>query len=405
MSRLRLLFVLGYFEPAYLYGGPIRTRSVLSRALVRAGADVTVFATDAHGKGRLDVPIGQPVHLDGVQVYYFRRNWGQRFFYSRALGRACRQHIPEFDLVHSSGLWVYSLWPVSAACRRANVPWVESPMGQLMPWCLQHRYWKKRPYFNLVSRPRLNQAAAIHCTDDIEKEHVQALGLKPPVFVVPSPIDPKEFEGPPARGEMRARLGLPADASVSLFLGRLASVKGVDLAVEAFAEVAREHPRAYFVIAGPEEDGSGARARQRVAQLRLDGRVRFLGPVAGYDRLAALADADLFVMPSRSENFGVAAAEAMAAGLPVLLSDQVGIARHAASAGAARMVPLEVPRIASAWGKLLADPQGMEALAGRARAFALEEYDADAVARRMLDAYQHVIENWKQGKQDVHSRN
>jgi len=395
MRPLRLLFVLGYFEPAYLYGGPIRTRSILSRALVRAGVEVTVFATDAHGKGRLDVPIGQPVHLDGVQVYYFRRNWGQRFFYSRALGRACRQHIPEFDLVHSSGLWVYLLWPVSAACRRANVPWVESPMGQLMPWCLQHRYWKKRPYFNLVSRPRLNQAAAIHCTDDIEKEHVQALGLKPPVFVVPSPIDPKEFEGPRARGEMRARLGLPADASVSLFLGRLARVKGVDLAVEAFAEVARTNPRAYFVIAGPEEDGTGQRARQRVTRLGLEGRVRFLGQVTGRDRLAALADADLFVMPSRSENFGVAAAEAMAAGLPALLSDQVGVARDAAGAGAACMVPLEVSRIASAWVRMLADPEGTRALASRARIFARREYDADAVARRMLDAYLQVVGDWK----------
>jgi len=394
MNPPRILFVLAYYEPAYVYGGPVRTRSSLARALVRAGVDVTVFTTDAHGKGHLNVPIGQPIDVDGVEVYYFHRQWGEHFFYSSALARACWQRIPEFDLVHCSGLWVHLLWPVCAACRRGNVPWVESPMGQLMPWCLAHNSWKKWPYFNLVSRPRLNSAAAIHCTDETEKEHVEALGITAPVFVVPSPIDLDEFRTPQGRGDIRARFRLPGDASISLFLGRLAAVKGLDLAVEAFTDVARVDPHAYFIVAGPEEDGTGLRAKQRVAELGLQGRVLFLGSVTGRERLAAFADADLFIMPSRSENFGVAAAEAMAAGLPVLVSDQVGIARRAARAGAARVVSLDVPRIASAWAEMLADPQGTQALADRAALFAREEYDADVVARKMLDAYLRVTSDW-----------
>jgi len=393
---MRILVVVPYYEPAFLYGGPVRSVPLLCRAIARAGAQVIVFTTDANGTERLNVPTDRPVLTDGVEVHYFRRAFGERFFYSAALGRACRRSITEFDLVHCSTLWTYPGLAAAAACRHGGVPRIESPRGALLEWALHHHYWKKWPFLALFARRDLNTAAAIHCTDATEQADIVRLGLRPETFVVPNPVDVTQFQSLPPRGDMRARLGIPQEAVVSLFLGRLNVQKGLDVTINAFAKVAAAHPNAYLVIAGgPDEDGSGENAKVQAAGHGLGNRVMFIGPVMGSDRLAVLADSDLFVLTSHSESFGMAAAEAMAAGLPVLLSDQVGVARDAAGAGAACVVPLEVPRIASAWVRMLADPEGTRALASRARIFARKQYDADAVARRMLDAYLQVVGHWK----------
>jgi len=392
---MRVLVVIPYYEPAFLYGGPARSVSTLCRALVRAGAEVSVFTTDANGSGRLDVPVGQPVDLGGVRVYYFRRDWRTNFFYSADLAEACLRRVGEFEVVHCNALWTYPSLPTATACRRSGVPRVESLRGGLMPWCLHHHYWKKWLFLVAVERSRLNRARAIHCTDELEREAILRLGVRSPAFIVPNPVELSEFSSLPQRGWLRARLGLGPDAAVSLFLGRLSAVKGVDRTISAFASVAARRQNAHFVIAGPDDDGSGQRGQTLVSRLGLTDRISFIGTITGADRLAALADADLFVLTSHSENFGMAAAEALAAGLPVLLSDQVGIARQVAEAGAGCVVPLDESRIAGAWSSLLGDRTALSAMGNRGRNLARQEYDADRVARKMLTVYSSVIRDWR----------
>ncbi len=392
---LRLLFVIPYYHPAFCYGGPVRSISSLCKAMARAGAQVTVFTTNANGEDQLDVPLGQPIDIGGVQVYYFRRIRCLLPFYSPDLGRACAQRIREYDLVHSSALWTYPMWLAASACRRYNVPRIESPRGGLMSWDLHHKYWKKWLYLALFERARLNTAAAIHCTDEMEQEAIRQLGLKPPTFVVPNPIEFSEFSSLPVRGKLRSRLGLPENSIVTLFLGRISTKKGLDLAIRAFVDVASKYPDAHLVVAGPDDDGSGKRALRLTHQLGLQNQMHFIGMVTGEDRLSALRDADLFILTSYSENFGMAAAEALAAGLPVLLSDQVGIARQVARAGAGSIAPLDVPQIAHAWSTLLGNPGELRAMGERGRKLVQQEYDADAVARKMLDVYRQVIQDWR----------
>lgn len=353
---MRILSITGYYEPAFVYGSPVRSLSTLCRALARARVHVTVFTTNANGEGQLDVPVGQPIDVGGVQVYYFRRVRGLFPFYSPDLGRACARRIREFDLVQSSALWTYPMWPTSGACRQWNIPRIESPRGGLIPWCLHHKYWKKWVYLTLFERRRLDSAAAIHCTDEIEEETIKRLGLRPPAFVIPNPLELREFSTAPARGKLRSQLGLPQNSLVTLFLGRMVVTKGLDLAVRAFMDVANKHPNAHFVIAGPDEDGSGVQARRLAYQADLQSRVHFIGIITAENRLLALADADLFILTSHSESLGLAAAEGLAAGLPVLLSDQVGIAQQVAQAGAGAIVPLDVSHIAHIWSSLLDNP-------------------------------------------------
>lgn len=392
---MRILFVAPFYEPAFVYGGPARSLPSLCRALVGAGAQVSVFTTDANGAERLDVATDRPVELGGVSVRYFRRLWGRHFFYSPGLARAIREQLANFDLLHCYAIWTYPSLVAASACSAGRVPRIESLRGALMPWCLHHNYWKKAPYLALIERSRLNRAAAIHCTDEIEKQSLEELGLKAPAFVVPNPVEWAEFQDLPRKGSLRSQLALPAGAPLSVFQGRLSRVKGVELALEAFAQVARQCPGAHFAIAGPDEDGTGQRARQQAARLGLGGCVSFLGMLNGEARLAALADADLFVLTSYSENFGMAAAEALAAGVPVLLSDRVGIAQCVAGAGAGVVVGLQPAQIAQAWMALLRNCAGLRAMGERGAWLVRTQFDAGSVARQMLDAYRGVLEDWR----------
>jgi hypothetical protein len=126
---LKILYVIPYYEPAFVYGGPARSAPALCRSLVAAGHEVTAFTTNANGDEELDVPIGMAVEVGKVRVYYFRRDGGRRFFYSAGLRRACLARTQEFDIVDSDSLWCYPMLPAARACKVYGVPRVESTRG------------------------------------------------------------------------------------------------------------------------------------------------------------------------------------------------------------------------------------------------------------------------------------
>jgi glycosyltransferase involved in cell wall biosynthesis len=393
-SNLKILHLVPYYEPAFRYGGPVRSVSTLCKALVQQGADVTVFTTNANGDAALPVPIASPVNMDGVRVYYFQRTYPKGFFRSTGLYKAACEHIREFDVVHSLSLWTYMMHAATRACAIGGVPRIDSPRGGLMPWDFHHRHWKKRLYLGLGGRGQLNAAAGIHCTDAIEADAIKKLHLKPPTYVVPNALELGAFATPTPRGYLRTKLGLTDATRITLFLGRLAPKKGLDLSLQAFSRIVRQYKDAVYVIAGPSEGDTERKAQALVAELGLGNRVRFIGEVRGNERLATLADADLFILTSRSENFGMAPAEAMAAGLPVLISDQTGICLSAQSAGAAKVTSLAVQDIAENWAQMLADPERLRAMGQRGKNFVQREYNPSAVAQHMITVYEDVIDNW-----------
>jgi len=384
-----------YYEPAESYGGPVRSISLLCRGLARLGADVTVFTTTADGRKELDVPLGGPVDLGGVSVHYFKRESPRGFFRSPGLAAAARREARRFDLVHSCALWTYVMGVAVRVCQEAGLPRVDSPRGGLMRPCLKHRYWKKWVYLKALGWRQLRSASAIHCTSEQEAEEVTALGLEPPVYVVPNPVDAAPFWETPPRVLLRERLGIPPSARVSVFLGRLHAIKGVDLMLRAFREVAVQRRDAVLIVAGPHDDETGPGAQRLTEHLGLGGQVIFLPETRGAAKNELLAGADLFVLTSRSENFGMAAAEAMAAGVPVLLSDRVGVSRWAARCGAGEAVPLTVRDIARAWLRMLDSPERLQRMGEAARALVQREFAPEVVAARMLDLYREVVSDWK----------
>ncbi len=393
---MRLAFVSAYYKPAYIYGGPTQSISSLCEALARLGVAVTVFTTDANGPGRLSVPLAKPVPVEGVTVWYFPLALNGSFFYSPALAATCRKRMGDFDLSVLEGLWAHAMAPAAAACRKARIPYVHPLRGQLQPWALKQKQWKKRLFLALRGRRCLDGAAALHCTDAREAEAAAPLGLKAPCIVVPNGLDVSRFANLPGRGALRRRLGIPDHAILLLFLGRLHRQKRPDIAVAALAAAQTLPTEVHLGLVGPDEGSLTPSLLAQAEDLGCPARLHCLGLMEGTDILQALADADLLLMPSdHQESFGRAALEAMAAGVPILVSEGVPVGRWAEAAGAGRMVPCSAEAFAEAVRDLLAKPELLESMGQKGRTLVKERFDIRVVASQMLAQFEAIINTGK----------
>jgi glycosyltransferase involved in cell wall biosynthesis len=379
---VKILHVVPTYLPAWRHGGPILAVHGLCKALAARGHEVAVFTTDVHGDGTLDVPLGRPVGIDGAEVRYFPVRSLRRLYWAPGLAEAAREEISRFDAVHLHSVF---LWPTSAAARaaeRADVPYVLSPRGMLVPELIRaHGRWRKLAWMALAERRTIERAAALHATSALEAEEAARLGFPlPPVEVVPNGIDPEPWDGdlealsPPVREIVE---GPP----FFLFLGRLSWKKGLDRLIPALADV----PGAVLAVAGNDEEGLGPKLERLAGD---SGRVRFLGPVHGADKAALLHRAAALVLPSRSENFGNVVLESWAAGRPVAVTPEVGLAGTVRETGAGIVMD---GNLGKALRDLLADPARLDEMGRRGAETVRERFGWPAVAREMEEVYHRVM--------------
>ena len=388
---MRILCATGYYKPAYIYGGPVKSVATLCEGLARMGNQVTVFTTNANGPGRtLAVSSAQPQDVNGVRVFYYpiSRARARIFpFYSPALGNACAASVADYDILYIPATWTYVMYAAGRHALRRGVPYIVSPRGSFMTWSMAQKALKKRIYLELVERRIVNAAAAIHCTSWLESEQLRRWGFRSKVAIIPNAIEAATFQEMPERGALRGKLAIPASATVSLYVGRLHKMKRIDLLVEGFARVARETGNAHLVVVGPDEDGTGLSAQARVADLGLSARVHFLGLLTGHDLLQAYRDADLLTLLSHRENFGMAAVEAMAAGLPVLLTQEVGLAEEITRAQAGYAVPAQPDQVAEVWVQMLNAPELRHEMGLSGKAIVRQKFELSMVASQMLKLF------------------
>jgi glycosyltransferase involved in cell wall biosynthesis len=378
---MRVLYVSSVYKPAYVYGGPARSVPLLCEALATAGAGVEVLTTDANRPRRLDVPLATPIDVDGVPVTYFPVV-SERYFYAPSLLEALRRRIHQFDVAELDTLFSALHEPAAAICRKAGVPYVAPPRGQLMPAALLEKRWKKRIYLKLAGLRTLNAAAGIHCADPMEAEALPQAGVTAPAFVVPNGLDFPAASPAPSGRSVRERMAIPESAPLMLSAGRFHRVKRLEVAIAALASV----PRAHLLLVGPDEENLTASFRAQAAALGCLARLHIL-PLQSARALRRIhAAADLFLMPSASESFGMAAAEAMAAGLPVLVSHHVPVGRWAQASQAGWVVSNDPRQFAEAARALLSLPDGeLRAMGVRARRCARARFDRSAVAKLYLE--------------------
>lgn len=396
---MRILCISNYYKPAYIYGGPVRCISELCEALAKLDCTVTVLTTNVNGDHLLDVPLDRPMNVDGVEVIYYPITHvpPKSFFYSPALARACRQQISKFDIVVLQTMFTHTMGPAVAACKRAAVPYIVQTHGQLLPWSLQQKRIKKKVYQALVGRSHLERASALHCTDPVEARWIDRLGITTPKIVIPNGVNAEYFSQLPSRGTIRRRFEIPEDASLLLFLGRLHPKKRPDIAVDVLGAARSLPGETHLVLAGPDETQMVPALHAQARRLGCADRLHIAGLLQTDEVLSALADSDLLLMPSEpeSENFGMSALEAMAAGVPVLVSDGVPVGGWAESFGAGRMVPCTGNAFKKATIELLNDPMRLKEMGVNGQALVRQKFDIEIVARQMLAQYQAILSQGK----------
>jgi glycosyltransferase involved in cell wall biosynthesis len=400
-GSVRLLHVVPTYLPAWRHGGPAVSVHGLCKALAARGHEVTVLTTDVHGVSTLDVQLGKPVPIDGVAVWYFPVAPPRRLYRSPELGAALARELEEresFDLVHLHSVF---LWPTAAAARaaeRAGVPYLVAPRGMLVRDLLRRRgRLRKQLWIRLVERRTLARAAGLHATSEIEKEEIRLLGGElglqlPDIHVVPNGVDAARWDAARGRRKLAPLVGAVLQRRpLLLFLGRLSWKKGLDRLVSALALLSEQLPEVTLALAGNDEEGCWARLNRQAGREGVADNLKYLGFVQGDDKAALLHGADLLVLPSYSENFGNVVLEAMAAGLPVVVTPEVGLAGVVREHEAGVVVPGDPPRLAAALCGLLADASGLQAMGRRGAEAAARRFGWGAVAARMEEVYSELL--------------
>jgi glycosyltransferase involved in cell wall biosynthesis len=253
----------------------------------------------------------------------------------------------------------------------------------LAPWALGYRQWKKAPYFRLIERRNLSGASAIHATTPLEEMAIRAQGLSARVAVIPLAIE----IGEPVE---RSGDGSEKESIDVLYLSRLHPIKGLDLFIDALQRL-ESTERFRVTLAGDGEARYVRWLKDEVERRGLTRRVHFAGFVSGEEKARLLERADIFVLPSYSENFGVAVAEAMAASIPVVVTERVGLAGAVERAGAGLVVPTEASALAAALRELLEDGAKGRRMGEAGRAYVERELTWPRVARQLLELYEDVV--------------
>ncbi len=318
---------LHYFEP----NRPLRTRVSDSASQILHAIRDLELASGGPSRSipQLVMAIDSAAHGDGLKqhvVYGDRGNanatistssrvavHGMRSASSFAAFNALatcadRLHSSQpISLLHVHGLWSPELHRVMRWARGQKLPYVVSPRGMLSEWCINHKRLKKRLGWLLYQSNDLKKASAIHATSDDERNDVRRMGIETPTFVVPNGMQVVE----------NLRQPRPAtEARVALCITRLHPVKGLELLIEAWDNL--QLPNWKLVIAGPSEAGMREKLETQIQRSKSQRMIELKGEVDGPAKQTLLDSADLFVLPSFSENFGMAIAESLAHGLPVI---------------------------------------------------------------------------------------
>jgi glycosyltransferase involved in cell wall biosynthesis len=296
----------------------------------------------------------------------------------------------EFDLLHVTGVWQRTSGAACKAAKSQGIPYIISPRGALGPYSWRHKTLKKAAYYLWQESFNARNATAIHYTARQEQAECRWLQLPSQPFIVLNGLNTKFWQ--PASEQAKAwrkAQGLSQDDFVILNVGRLHHKKGLDLLPEALAPLRDRNWQMVFV--GGDDDGTKAQLKEQFQAANLLSKVRFLDACTPKELPAIYSAANLFVLPSRHENFGNVVIEALACGCPVLISDKVGLHDEVAEAG----VGWVRSRVASNWTttihELLQAPSQLRAITSEARAWVESVFSSDKTSLQMANHYKQII--------------
>ena len=365
---MRILKVSQTYFPFQAEGGrPTKVRA-LANGLARRGHDVTVLTADM-GFGK---PGGPPEPLSRIRwgwraeedcvTAIYLRTWARHRALTLNPGilSFCAETLGSFDVVHIYGLYDLIGFPVASRCLRRDIPYVVEPIGMFRP--IVRSLWLKRAYHFLGGKRLVQRASRVIATSDKEQEEFISGGIaESNIMIRRNGVEVPERL--PQSGSFRRKMGIPENAKLILFIGRLIAKKSPDLLLRAYTRWRQEAGRgmtSVLILGGPDEgDGYLPKLEKLSRELGLGETVRFTGPLYDDAKWEAYRDADVFVLPSQHENFGNTAAEAVACGAPVIVTDRCGIA-PVVNGRAGLMVPYGEAELERALAKILAEESPRE---------------------------------------------
>lgn len=299
-------------------GGPAFSVTSLAQSLAQQNLKCHLFS--------LDYPkLGPEIPTIGVIRHSYYAPLPTRLlrgFYPRMRTALEQLAATEFDLIHNHGLWMFPNLYARQVAVKYNLPLVISPRGMLESWSLRNSWYKKLPAWILYERENLKSAQLFHATSAAEAESIRKLGYRQAIALIPNGVSVPTLDKIPDRELLTRSFPELGNKKWLLFLSRIHPKKGLDNLLYIWRELAVQFPEWHLVIAGPDLIGYQAQLEKLTAELELKTRVTFTGMLSGEYKSAAFGHADLFVLPTHSENFGIVVTESLAYGVPAIVTKE-----------------------------------------------------------------------------------
>jgi glycosyltransferase involved in cell wall biosynthesis len=297
------------------YGGPAKSVPHLVKGLEDFKVNNTLLSVKYHNNESNEV-----IEKNNLEWRSFSYNFIKKSRYSKALKHYLINHIKKDQtLLHTHNLWNFISYIASKLSVKYKVPYVIAIRGALYPWSLSQSSLQKKIAWRLFQKQALQKATCIHVTDVAELNAVRELGITSPIALVPNGVNLDEFKSMKSKVDAKQELGLDSSKKNILFLSRIHPKKGIEFLITAWGKLVEKNPEWNLLIVGPNDDETYYQnLLKRIKKSNLEDRIIFKGMLTGEQRINSFAASDLYILPSHTENFGIAIAEAMAAKLPVI---------------------------------------------------------------------------------------
>ena len=386
---MKIIKLVPFYMPARQFGGPVTIVHGFARQMQQMGHEVKVITLD-QGVSK-DLPRNEWTTFEGIPVWYERTSAINRVppYVAHSIRQVLRRELADADVLCVHLALAHVCFVGIQEAHRAGVPCVYTPNGSFSSERMSQRRFSKQVYHALFERRALQMTTAFHANTTAERDDLINQGAcSERIVIVPNGVDVSHKSPAADREEARAKWTLPKDAVIMLYLGQIVEFKGIDLAIRAFAQVAKEHPRAHFLIVGPDRGFEGT-ARRLVKDLGIESRVRFAGTADDHMKTQAYAASDFFVLTSHTEGLPMAVLEAAQAGLACLVTQGCRIP-EVADNQAGFVVENNVSSITPAMQQLFENDELRETMSKNAVLMVDRHFRLDDVSRRLVSLYESL---------------
>lgn len=392
---MKILHVSPSYYPAFKYGGPIQSVHILNKEIVKNGTLVDVLTTNSG----LDInqkklkTNGNWHNIDGVRIKYFNYYGYEHFNFSISLVIELFKIIVNYDLIHITAVWNFPVLIAGIISLFKNRPFIISPRGALYKESVNFRKRRiKKIYYKLLIKGLLNKSNAIHFTSDFDRDRFfEFTKIQHKNFIVPNGIELEKLSNQIILSGNSQKYKLYKNRKYMLYLGRINTIKGLDILIKAFAKMSSEFKDINLILAGPDNEHYSQNLMNIILAMNLENRIYFTGLLGYEEKIDFLKNALIFILPSYSENFGNVVIESMACETPVIISDNVGIYKEVEKANAGLIVKTDIYDLYNGIKRLIENKELRKTIAANGKKLVEDKYNIAKIAEQMVNTYENIL--------------